>query len=64
MGEVFLDQEGRIIDASSGAREIVRRDAAWANAAFRVSRELGESDRQILTEMAIAFLKRKQAEKP
>ena len=64
MEEVFLDQEGRIIDASSGAREMVRRDAAWANAAFRVSRELGESDRQILTEMAIAFLKRKQAEKP
>ena len=26
--------------------------------------ELGDEDRQILTEMAIAFLKRKQAEKP
>ena len=62
IGEVFLDEDGRIIDAQSGAREMVRRDAAWANAAFRVSRELSDSDRQILTDMAIAFLKRKQAE--
>ena len=61
--EVFLDENGRIVDAPSGAREMVRRDAAWANAAFRVSRELNESDRQILTDMAIAFLKRKQAER-
>ena len=62
--EVFLDESGRVVDAPSGAREMVRRDAAWANAAFRVSRELGDEDRQILTEMAIAFLKRKQAERP
>ena len=62
-GEVFMDEEGRIIDVPNGAREMLRRDAAWANAAYRVSRELSDSDRQILTEMAFSFLKRKQAEK-
>ena len=62
-GEVFMDEEGRIIDVPNGAREMLRRDTAWANAAYRVSRELSESDRQILTEMAFSFLKRKQAEK-
>ena len=63
IGEVFLDEDGRIIDAQSGAREMVRRDAAWANTAFRVSRELSDSDRQILTEMTLSFLRGKREEK-
>ena len=58
--EVFRDEaSGRIVDAATGAREMMRNDSVWANAAYRVSRELNEQDRQILTEMALAFLKRK-----
>ena len=61
--EVFRDENGRIVDASSGAREMVRTDAAWANTAYRVSRELSESDRQILTQMTLSFLQGKMEEK-
>ena len=64
IGEVFLDENtGRIVDAAAGAREMMRNDSVWANTAYRVSTELGEADRRLLTEMAQAFLKRKQAEK-
>ena len=63
MEDVFTDESGEIVDAPNGAREMLRTDAAWANTAFRASRELSDSDRQILNDMAIAFLKRKQAER-
>ena len=53
----------RIVDAATGAREMVRNDSVWANTAYRVSSELDEADRRLLTEMAQAFLKRKLAEK-
>ena len=62
--EVFRDERtGRIVDVSSGAREMVQTDAAWANVAYRVSTELDENDRQILTDQAMAYLKRKLAER-
>lgn len=63
--EVFRDAaSGRIVDAATGAREMMRNDSVWANAAYRVSRELNEHDRQILTDMALSFLKRKMEENP
>ena len=40
--------------------DMMKKDSAWANAAFRVSRELDDSERSILTEMAMAFLKRRR----
>ena len=41
--DVFRDEStGRIVDVSSGAREMLQNDAAWANVAYRVSRELSE----------------------
>ncbi len=63
MEEVFRDEDGRIVDAPTGAREMVRTDAAWANTAYRVSRELSERDRQILTEMTLSFLRGKTEER-
>ena len=62
--DVFRDERtGRIVDVSSGAREMLRSDAAWANVAYRVSRELSESDRRILTDQAKAFLDAKRDER-
>lgn len=61
---VFQDEEsGQMVDAVTGAREMMRNDASWANTAYRVSRELGEEDRRLLNDMAQAFLKRKLAER-
>lgn len=61
--EVFHDEvTGRMVDGGSGAREMLRQDAAWANVAYRVSRELSESDRRILTDQVMAFLRRKEKE--
>ncbi len=61
---VFRDENtGRIVDAATGAREMMENDSVWANTAYRVSSELDEADRRLLTEMAQAFLKRKLAEK-
>ena len=61
--DVFRDERtGRIVDVSSGAREMLHNDAAWANVAYRVSRELSENDRRILTDQAMAFLNRKREE--
>ena len=62
--EVFRDERtGRIVDVSSGAREMLQADAAWANVAYRVSRELSDEDRQALTAMAMAYLKQKLADR-
>ena len=58
--DVFLDEDGNIVGLTSGARDMMKKDSAWANAAFRVSRELDDSERSILTEMAMAFLKRRR----
>ena len=60
-GDVFRDERtGRIVDVSSGAREMLRSDAAWANVAYRVSRELSDEDRQMLTVLAMEYLKKRQ----
>ena len=61
--DVFRDERtGRIVDVSSGAREMLRSDAAWANVAYRVSRELSEEDRQMLTVLATEYLKKHRGE--
>ena len=60
--QVFLDENGNIVALTNGARDMMTRDAAWANAAFRVSRELDERERSILTDMAMSFLKRRKEE--
>jgi transcriptional regulator with XRE-family HTH domain len=63
--DVFRDEStGRIVDVSSGAREMLQNDAAWANVAYRVSRELSEEDRQMLTVLAMQYLKKNQGDGP
>ena len=63
--DVFRDERtGRIVDVSSGAREMLRSDAAWANVAYRVSRELSEEDRQMLTVLAMQYLKKNRGDGP
>lgn len=61
---VFRDDvTGEIVDVVRGVKEMFRKDETWANVAYRVSHELSESDRRILTDMAMAYLKNKRAEK-
>ena len=63
--DVFRDERtGRIVDVSSGAREMVETDAAWANVAFRVSRELNERDRRKLTRLAMEYLRDEEESDP
>ena len=63
--DVFRDEStGRLVDVSSGAREMLQNDAAWANVAYRVSRELSEEDRQMLTVLAMQYLKKNQGDGP
>ena len=62
---VFRDElTGRIVDISSGAREMMKNDAAWANVAFRVSRELNERDRRMLTRLAMEYLQGEEESDP
>ena len=64
LDDVFLDEEtGEMVDLPRGAQEMMRTDPLWANVAYRVSRELSESDRAILTNTAKAFLARKRSER-
>lgn len=59
--DVFMDEvTGEMVDLPRGAQEMMQNDPLWANVAFRVSRELSESDRAILTSTAQAFLDRKR----
>ena len=60
--QVFQNEEtGVIVDGATGAEEMIRADQAWANVAFLVSRELSESDREHLTDIAMSFLKRNKS---
>ncbi len=62
--QVFRDEEtGDIVDVVRGAKEMVQTDAAWANVAFRVSRELNDDDRKMLTEMTLTWLNRRRDER-
>ena len=62
--QVFRDEEtGDIVDVVRGAKEMVQTDAAWANVAFRVSRELNDDDRKMLTEMTLTWLNRRREER-
>ena len=61
--DVFRDERtGRIVDVSNGAKEMLQQDAAWANVAYRVSRELNEADRQMLTALAMEYLKNRRTD--
>jgi len=54
---VFRDEQtGEIVDVVRGVKEMVQTDAAWANAAYRVSRELTDEDRRLLTRMTLDWL--------
>jgi len=56
--QVFRDEQtGEIVDIVRGAKEMVETDAAWANVAFRVSRELNEKERRMLTNFTLDWLK-------
>lgn len=58
---VFTDEEtGEIVDVVRGVKEMFRKDETWANVAYRVSHELSDRDRQILTDMTLAYLKVKR----
>lgn len=58
---VFRDEKtGEIVDVERGAREMFRNDAQWANAAFRVSRELSEQDRRAICDITLAYLNAKK----
>ena len=43
---------------------MVETDAAWANVAFRVSRELNERDRRKLTRLAMEYLRDEEESDP
>lgn len=58
---VFKDDEtGEIVDVVRGVKEMFRKDATWANVAYRVSHELSDDDRRVLTEMTLTYLKSKR----
>ncbi len=58
---VFKDEEtGEVVDVVRGVKEMFRKDAVWANVAYRVSHELSDDDRRVLTEMTLTYLKSKQ----
>lgn len=60
---VFRDEDtGDIVDVVRGVKEMFRKDEAWANVAYRVSHELDERDRRMLTDIAMAYLKTKREE--
>ena len=62
--QVFRDEEtGDIVDVVRGAKQMVEADAAWANVAYRVSRELNDEDRRMLTEMTLTWLNRRREER-
>lgn len=62
--QVFRDEQtGEIVDVVRGVKEMVEIDPAWANAAYRVSRELSEEDRKTLTDMAMYWLNRRLQER-
>lgn len=62
--QVFRDEEtGEIVDVVRGVKEMVKTDAAWANVAYRVSRELSDDDRKMLTEMTLTWLNRRRGER-
>jgi Trp operon repressor len=59
---VFKDDEtGEVVDVVRGVKEMFRKDATWANVAYRVSHELSDDDRRVLTEMTLSYLKSKRA---
>lgn len=60
--QVFRNQDGEIVDVVRGVKEMFRKDAAWANVAYRVSSELSDSDREILTGLAMTYLEKRRKE--
>ena len=63
--EVFRNEStGRMVDVSSGVKEMMKTDATWANVAYRVSEELSEEERKMLTIFAMEYLKKHREETP
>ena len=60
---VFRDEHGDIVDIKRGVKEMFRRDEDWANMAYRVSRELSDSDRALLKDLTMSFTKNKKEKK-
>lgn len=59
---VFRDEEsGEVVDVVRGVKEMFRKDETWANVAYRVSHELSEEDRKVLTQMTMAYLQTRRA---
>ncbi len=64
-GDVFRNEStGRIVDVSSGVQEMMKTDSTWANVAYRVSEELSEEEREMLTVLAMQYLKKHQEKTP
>ncbi|MBP5223212.1 MAG: helix-turn-helix transcriptional regulator [Lachnospiraceae bacterium] len=60
--QVFRNADGEIVDVVRGVKEMFRKDATWANVAYRVSSELNDTDREILTELAMTYLEKRRKE--
>ena len=60
--QVFRNQDGEIVDVVRGVKEMFQKDATWANVAYRVSSELSDSDREILTGLAMTYLEKRRKE--
>lgn len=62
--QVFRDETtGEIVDVVRGVKEMFLKDADWANVSYRVSRDLSDDDRKILTELARTYLEKRRREK-
>ncbi len=60
--QVFRNANGEIVDVVLGVKEMFRKDATWANVAYRVSSELSDSDREIITGLAMTYLEKRRKE--
>lgn len=63
IGQVFTDGNGNIIDVATGASDMYATDRRWANVAYRVTRELSDSDREMLTDLVEAYMTQKREKK-
>lgn len=58
--KVFRNEDGEIVDITRGIREMVDRDYEWAHLAYRASRELNDTERNILGNMISGYLENSQ----
>ncbi len=60
--QVFRNANGEVVDVVRGVKEMFQKDATWANVAYRVSSELDDADREILTGLAMTYLEKRRKE--